>query len=180
MRPPFAVRTVIALAVSMGLPPPSATSPSNSSSRMISAPRSTTALVGSGTVSANTRQGAPACSNSAATRSTSPISRITGSLTSSGRRMPRLATSPGSSASAPPPISTWLGRVRRVAALISPGLGADHAALAQRLLDVGQRAGILDRGGQRVFVAIGDAEDRAAEDLARARLGQARHDDRSL
>src|SRR5882757_7941214 len=66
-----------------------------------------------------------------------------------------------------------------VAPLLAMTTAGSHPAL-QRVADFVEHLGILDGGGHRPWIAVGDLLDGAAQDFSRARLRQPRHRDREL
>src|SRR5438067_3725683 len=196
IEPPCATSTPAAFAVSIELPPPSATSPSQPDSRYAALARPTSSMSGFGRTSSKTTA-PPRCASVALA---SPAETTPGSVTSRGRVTPRPATSSPTCAIAPAPwtmrvgtstartaaTSTLTGRraYRNVSAAKSAlgdlELAADVEACTLLEHVRGHRAPALglDLGQPEGLTRLGRVPDRDPDDLvavARVALVRAQH-----
>ena len=101
-------RIAMAFAVSIGEPPPNASRQSCPPPANNFTPASITVSSGSGMVSLNTANAIPAVVSGSVQRRSSPVDTITGSVTMSGRRSPKPASTEATVDTVPPP--TWMAR----------------------------------------------------------------------
>ena len=110
----------MALAVSIGEPPPKPIRQSYSPPWIAITPFSTIVSVGSGMVSLNTPAWMPACSSGSRQFRTRPEETMNGSVTTSGRDRPNLARTSAIWRTVPPPTSIMRGEAILAIMVIPP------------------------------------------------------------